>query len=64
MNIGEGEGLPSETEEALLLVSKEHDLWTYQNDKGEAKRLQGARKLRKDEEMAWAPPRNRSDWPG
>ena len=31
--------------------------------KEEAKRLQGARKLRKDEEMAWAPPRNVSKWP-
>ena len=31
--------------------------------KEEARRLQGARKLGKDEEMAWAPPRNMSDWP-
>ena len=34
----------------------------YQNEK-EAKRLQCARKPRKDEEMAWAPPRNKSEWP-
>ena len=52
------------TEEALNLVRKENDLWRYQNEKKEAKRLQGARKPRKDEEMAWAPPRNKSDWPG
>ena len=31
--------------------------------KEEAQVLQGARKLRKDEEMAWAPPRNKSEWP-
>ena len=46
------------TEEALQLVDKEHDLWMYLNEKDEAKRLQGVRKPRKDEEMAWAPPRN------
>ena len=34
------------------------------NEKEKAKRLQGARKSRKDEEMAWAPPRNKSEWPG
>ena len=51
------------TEEALELVRKENDLWRYQNEEEEANRLQGARKLRKDEEMAWAPPRNRSNWP-
>ena len=34
----------------------------YQNEKEEAKILQGVRKPRKDEEMAWAPPRNKSDW--
>ena len=45
-------------------MRKEHDLWLYQNEKEEAKRLQGARKPRKDEEMAWAPPTNESDWPG
>ena len=50
-------------EEALELVRKEHDLWMYQNEKEEAKRLQGARKPRKDEEMAWAPPTNISKWP-
>ena len=27
------------------------------------RKLQGARKPRKDEEMAWAPPRNISKWP-
>ena len=53
----------------LQLVKKEHDLWMYQHEKEEAKRLQGARKPRKDEEMAWAPPRNTyiyiyiSKWP-
>ena len=50
-------------EEALQLASKEHDLWMYQNEREESKRLHGVRKPRKDEEMAWAPPRNRSDWP-
>ena len=50
------------TAEALVLVKKENDLWRSQNEKEEAKRLRGARKLKKDEEMAWAPPRNDSDW--
>ena len=54
----------TKTEEALHLVSKEHDLWMYQHGKEEAKRLQGARNPRKDEEMAWAPPRIKSGWPG
>ena len=37
----------------------------YQNEEEEeAKKMQGSRKTRKDEEMAWAPPRNKSDWPG
>ena len=49
----------TKTEEALQLVRKEHDLWMFQDEKEEAKRLQGARKPRKDEEIAWAPPRNR-----
>ena len=41
------------TEEAFEWVRKENDLWRYQNEKEEeAKRLQGANKLRKDEEMA------------
>ena len=40
----------TKTEEALQLAGKEHDLWMYQNEKEEAKRLQGARKPRKDEE--------------
>ena len=48
------------TEEALQLVEKEHDLWMYHNEKEEAKRLQGMRKPRKDEEMAWAPPKIKS----
>ena len=39
------------TEEALHVAEKEHDLWMYQNEKEDAKRLQGVRKLRKDEEM-------------
>ena len=39
----------TKTEEAVQLAVKEHDFWMYQNEK-EAKRLQGARKLRKDEE--------------
>ena len=52
----------TKTEEALQLVRKDHDLWMYQNEE-EAKRLQGARKPRKDEEMVWAPPRNMSKWP-
>ena len=32
------------TEEALELVRKENDLWKYQNEKEEAKMLQGAKK--------------------
>ena len=44
------------TEEAFQTAGKEHYLWMYPNEKEEAKRLQGVRKLRKDEEMAW------SDW--
>ena len=51
------------TEEALELVRKENDLWKFQNEKEEAQILQGAGKLWKDEEMAWAPPRNMSTWP-
>ena len=50
-------------EEALQLAGKEHDLWMYQHEKEEAKILQAVEKPRKDEEMAWAPPRNKSDWP-
>ena len=42
---------------------KEHALWMYQNEKEEAKRLQSVRKSRKDEEMARAPPRKKSEWP-
>ena len=41
------------TEEALQIAGKEHDLWMYLNEKEVAKRLQGVRKLRKVEEMAW-----------
>ena len=48
------------TEEALNLVRKETDLWRYQHVKEEAKKMQGARKLRKDEDMAWVLPRNMS----
>ena len=33
------------------------------NEKEEAIRMQGARKLRKDEEKVWAPPRNITKWP-
>ena len=40
------------TEEALHIAEKEHDLW-MKNEKEEAKRLQGVKKLRKDEEIAW-----------
>ena len=53
----------TKTEETLQLVRKEHDLWKYQNEKDGAKRLQGARKPRNDEEMSWAPPRRKSEWP-
>ena len=52
----------TKSEEASQLVKKEHDLWMYQNEKEEAKRLQGARKT-EDEEMSWAPPRNITKWP-
>ena len=45
-----------------IKVLKEHDLWMYQNEKEEAKRQQGVRKLRQDEEIAWAPPRNMTKW--
>ena len=51
----------TKTEEALQLAVKEHDFWLYQNEKEEAERLQGARKLREDGKMAWAPPRNKSE---
>ena len=40
--------------ETLQLAVKERDLWMFQNEKEEAKRLQGVRKPRKDEEMAWS----------
>ena len=48
----------TKTEEALQLVRKEQDLWMHQNETEEAKRLQGATKLRKGEELVWARPRN------
>ena len=48
------------TEEAFELVRKENELWKYQSKKEELRRLQGARKLRKEEEMAWPPPRRSS----
>ena len=51
------------TEEALQIAEKEHDLWMYQNEKEETKRLQGVRKLRQDEETVWAPPRNLTKCP-
>ena len=38
----------TEIEEALQLAVKDHDLWMYQNEKEEAKRLQGVRKPRSD----------------
>ena len=44
----------TKTEEALQIAEKEHDLWMYQNEKEEAKRLQGVRKPRQDEEIAWS----------
>ena len=50
----------TKTEEDLQLAVKEHGLWMYQNEEEEeeeAKRLQGVRKPRQDEEMAWAPAR-------
>ena len=50
------------TEEALQIAEKEHALWMYQNEKEEAKILQRVRKLRQDEEIAWAPPRNMTKW--
>ena len=34
----------TKTEEALQLAVKDHDLWMYQNEKEEAKILQGVRK--------------------
>ena len=37
----------TKTEEASQISGKEHDLWMYQNEKEEAKRLQGALKPRK-----------------
>ena len=53
----------TKTEEALQLAEKEHDMWMYQNEKEEANILQGVRKSRKEEEMAWAPPREKSERP-
>ena len=53
----------TKTEEALELVKKENDLWRYQCGKEEAQRLHSARKRRNDEEMAWAPPRKKLEWP-
>ena len=44
----------TKTEEALQIAEKEHDLWMYQHEKEEAKRLQG---------VTWAPPRNLTKWP-
>ena len=53
----------TKTEEALQKAVKEHDLWMHQNEKEEAKRLQRVRKLRQDEEIACAPPKNMTKWP-
>ena len=39
----------TKTEESLQIAEKDHDLWMYQNEKEEAKRLQG---------VTWAPPKN------
>ena len=44
----------TKTEEALQIAGKEHDLWMYQNEKEEAKRLEGVK---------WAPPRHLTKWP-
>ena len=40
------------TKTALQIGEKEHDLWMYQNEKEEAKRLQG---------VAWAPPQKNDE---
>ena len=50
------------TEGALKMVQKKNDWWRYQNERDEARRLQGAGKIRKDEEMTWEPPRKKPDW--
>ena len=42
--------------EALQMVKKKNDLWRYQNERDEARRLQGAG------EMTWEPPRKKPDW--
>ena len=42
------------TEEALQKARKKHNLWMYQNEKKEAKKLQG---------VNWAPPRNLTKLP-
>ena len=47
------ESVHTKTEEPLQFAEKEHDLWMYQNETEEAKILQGVRKPRKDEKMAW-----------
>ena len=47
----------------MHIAEKKRDLWMYQNEKEEAKRLQGVRELRQDEEIAWGPPRNLTKWP-
>ena len=52
----------TKTKDTLQLAGKEHDLWMYQMNE-EAKRLQGVTKLRKDEEMVWAPPIEKSELP-
>ena len=45
----------TKTEEALQIAEKDHDLWKNQNEKEEAKRLQG---------VTWAPPRYFKKLPG
>ena len=50
------------TEEALQMAGNEHDLWMYQHEKEEAKRLQGVRKLRQDEEIAWDTTKKYDEW--
>ena len=51
------------TEEALQMVQKKNDLWRYQNERDEARRLQSSGKSRRDEEMTLEPPRKRPEWP-
>ena len=52
--IEEIQDLESTKTETLQKAGQEHDLWMYQNEKEEAKMLQG---------VTWAPPRNLAEWP-